>query len=134
MHGAIPPLPQYVFMAWCLVKHRDNFTFILTFRLIPRLLKLSFFVFSVGWRKLAKFRPNSIVHSSLLRGSTGDQKVASPRCFDWTDRICLVKSWKCTRRIEIVKIKIKIKIKVKVKLSLYLIMYHAMKTYWGVEV
>jgi hypothetical protein len=26
MSGAIPPLPQYVFMAWCLVKHRDNFT------------------------------------------------------------------------------------------------------------
>jgi hypothetical protein len=26
MHGAIPPLPQYIFMAWCLVKHRDNFT------------------------------------------------------------------------------------------------------------
>jgi hypothetical protein len=26
MRGAIPPLPQYVFMAWCLVKHRDNFT------------------------------------------------------------------------------------------------------------
>jgi hypothetical protein len=29
MRGAIPPLPQYVFMAWCLVKHRDNFTFYL---------------------------------------------------------------------------------------------------------
>jgi hypothetical protein len=27
MRGAIPPLPQYVFMEWCLVKHRDNFTF-----------------------------------------------------------------------------------------------------------
>jgi hypothetical protein len=27
MRGAIPPLPHYVFMAWCLVKHRDNFTF-----------------------------------------------------------------------------------------------------------
>jgi hypothetical protein len=27
MRGPIPPLPQYVFMAWCLVKHRDNFTF-----------------------------------------------------------------------------------------------------------
>jgi hypothetical protein len=26
MRRAIPPLPQYV-MAWCLVKHRDNFTF-----------------------------------------------------------------------------------------------------------
>jgi hypothetical protein len=27
MRGAIPPLPQLVFMAWCSVKHRDNFTF-----------------------------------------------------------------------------------------------------------
>jgi hypothetical protein len=27
MSGAILPLPQYAFMAWCLVKHRDNFTF-----------------------------------------------------------------------------------------------------------
>jgi len=30
MRGAIPPLPQY-FMAWCLVKHGDNFTFTFTF-------------------------------------------------------------------------------------------------------
>jgi hypothetical protein len=29
MRGALPPLPQYVFMTWCLVKHRDNFTFYL---------------------------------------------------------------------------------------------------------
>jgi hypothetical protein len=28
MRGAIPPFPQYVFMAWCLDKHRDDFTFI----------------------------------------------------------------------------------------------------------
>jgi hypothetical protein len=29
MSGAIPPLHQYAFMAWCLVKkkHRDNFIF-----------------------------------------------------------------------------------------------------------
>jgi hypothetical protein len=27
MRGAIQPLPQYAFMSWCLVKHRDNFTF-----------------------------------------------------------------------------------------------------------
>jgi hypothetical protein len=26
MRGAIPPLPQYVFMVWCLVEYRDNFT------------------------------------------------------------------------------------------------------------
>jgi hypothetical protein len=30
MRGATPP-PQYVFMAWCLVKHRDDFIFIFTF-------------------------------------------------------------------------------------------------------
>jgi len=29
MRGAIHPLPQYLVMAWCLVKHRDNFTFTL---------------------------------------------------------------------------------------------------------
>jgi hypothetical protein len=34
MRGAIPPLPQYVFMAWCLVKHRDNFTFLKSRRMI----------------------------------------------------------------------------------------------------
>jgi hypothetical protein len=28
MREAILPLPQHVFMAWCLVKHRDNFTFL----------------------------------------------------------------------------------------------------------
>jgi len=27
MRGATHPLHQYVFMAWCLVQYRDNFTF-----------------------------------------------------------------------------------------------------------
>jgi len=31
MRGAIPPLSKYVFMVWCLVKHRYNFTFHLHF-------------------------------------------------------------------------------------------------------
>jgi len=33
MSGAIPPFPQYTFMAWCSVKkkYRDNFTFTFTF-------------------------------------------------------------------------------------------------------
>jgi hypothetical protein len=26
MRRAVPPFPQYVFIAWCLVKHTDNFT------------------------------------------------------------------------------------------------------------
>jgi hypothetical protein len=31
MRGAIPPLPQYAFMAWCsVIKHRDNCTFSFT--------------------------------------------------------------------------------------------------------
>jgi hypothetical protein len=33
MSRAIPPLPQYAFMEWYLVKHRDNFTFTFTFTL-----------------------------------------------------------------------------------------------------
>jgi hypothetical protein len=32
--GAIHPLPQYVFMAWCVAKHRDNFTFTFTLTLV----------------------------------------------------------------------------------------------------
>jgi hypothetical protein len=29
MRGAIPPLPQYAFMAWCSIKkHRDNLNFL----------------------------------------------------------------------------------------------------------
>jgi len=29
MREAVPSLPQYFLMAWCLVKHRNNFTFFL---------------------------------------------------------------------------------------------------------
>jgi len=32
MRGPIPPLPQYTFMAWCLVKRRDDFTISFTRR------------------------------------------------------------------------------------------------------
>jgi hypothetical protein len=35
MRVAIPPLPQYVFMAWCLITLKDNFTF--TFARTPSL-------------------------------------------------------------------------------------------------
>jgi hypothetical protein len=37
MRGAIPPLLKYVFMAWCLVKHRDNFTFFTLYYTVWRL-------------------------------------------------------------------------------------------------
>jgi len=40
MYGAIPPLLQYTFMAWCLVKHRD-FTFTLPIFVCNELLEAS---------------------------------------------------------------------------------------------
>jgi hypothetical protein len=30
MRGTIPSFPQYAFLAWCLVKHGDNFAFTFT--------------------------------------------------------------------------------------------------------
>jgi hypothetical protein len=41
MRGAIPP-PQYVFMAWYLVKDRDNFTYTATFGLQYSIWTLSY--------------------------------------------------------------------------------------------
>jgi hypothetical protein len=29
MRGSVPSLPQYVFMGWCLINHKYNFTFTL---------------------------------------------------------------------------------------------------------
>jgi hypothetical protein len=46
MRGAIPPLPQYIFMAWCLVKQRDNFTF--TF-ILPTLIVVGDFYCGVSF-------------------------------------------------------------------------------------
>jgi hypothetical protein len=40
MRGAISPLPQYAFMAWCLVKHRDKFAFALTFTFLSECVTL----------------------------------------------------------------------------------------------
>jgi hypothetical protein len=37
-------IPQYIFMAWCLVKHRDNFTFTLLV-----LYELGFLCLFTGW-------------------------------------------------------------------------------------
>jgi hypothetical protein len=45
MRGAIPPPTQHVFMAWCLVKHRDNFTFTLT-KTTPLIEQASSYLFS----------------------------------------------------------------------------------------
>jgi hypothetical protein len=41
IRGAVPPLIQYVFMAWCLIKHRENFTVILPYLLLLSLSKIN---------------------------------------------------------------------------------------------
>jgi hypothetical protein len=43
MHGSLPPFPNYVFMAWCLLKPRDNLTLTVY---IQFLFYLCFFVSS----------------------------------------------------------------------------------------
>jgi hypothetical protein len=45
MHRVMPPLSLYVFMTWCLVKHRDNFTF--TFRVLAYFKVLSQHLFTL---------------------------------------------------------------------------------------
>jgi hypothetical protein len=56
-NGVIPSLPQYAFMAWCLVKHRDNFTLIIS------QLRLDLRVAS----SLPVFQPKFCMHLSLQR-------------------------------------------------------------------
>jgi hypothetical protein len=63
MRGAIPPLPQYAFMAWCLVKkHRDNFTFLrftvidITISEVFTVVKRKFMVFLVTPYYVVEYR------------------------------------------------------------------------------
>jgi hypothetical protein len=49
MCGAIPLLPQYVFMAWCLGKHRDNFTFYVFLCLFFNANGWGFHFYPVSW-------------------------------------------------------------------------------------
>jgi hypothetical protein len=56
MSGAIPPFPQYAFMAWCLVKHRD-FTF--------------YFTYATGWLTVVRFQAVAGMFSFSHRVQTG---------------------------------------------------------------
>jgi hypothetical protein len=67
MRGAIPPLNQYVFMAWCLVKHRDNFTFtlhcsrVVKFCLVISLQNTRCSFTTISFRKIRILRYHHIV-------------------------------------------------------------------------
>jgi hypothetical protein len=72
MRGDIPPLPQYVFMVWSFVKHRDNFA--LGYGLYDRGFE--------SWKGAANFplhhrvQTGSRVHpTSYLKGIGGSFRV-----------------------------------------------------------
>jgi hypothetical protein len=77
MSGAIPPLPQYAFMARCCVKHRDSFTFTFTFymhviicasnytilfRIWDRIVHCALFWFFINIKKIASYSSESCCH------------------------------------------------------------------------
>jgi hypothetical protein len=61
MRGAIPSLPQYVFMAWCLVKHRDSFTF--TKNKVGRKMNLTSYLHFIYMKNLFR-SPHSLLSKS----------------------------------------------------------------------
>jgi hypothetical protein len=63
MNGAIPPLSQYAFMAWCVVKHRDNFTSTLRYavtRAAYQMRSEEETVFSHDARRMLRFAETSV--------------------------------------------------------------------------
>jgi hypothetical protein len=67
MCGAIPPFPQYVFMAWCLVKHRDNFTFTIPLLMPLRIFKIFIrLTLKVMWLTLLSHYPIRVPVGALI--------------------------------------------------------------------
>jgi hypothetical protein len=75
MSGAIIPLPQYAFMAWCSVKHRDDFTF--TFYLLPPLNRINFQNSILNGAALLTPRYFGIIDA--IRGNTNGQNENQPK-------------------------------------------------------
>jgi hypothetical protein len=84
MHGPVSPLTQYIFMVWCLVKDRDNFTFTFT----GTTLHFTFSIYAsencevADWEVTILHRKNQHV----MKCYTG------PRT--WTDFLELPRQWK----------------------------------------
>jgi hypothetical protein len=65
MRGAIPPLAHYVFMAWCLVKHTDSFTFNFYYGLpIINSLFVNFLLFSPTCQMKQRHYTDITIHNS----------------------------------------------------------------------
>jgi hypothetical protein len=69
MRGTIPPLPQYVFMAWCLVKLRDNFTF---FPLLVKMAVLRLYALPINYGQVYRLTEGArkfSLHHRVQNGS-----------------------------------------------------------------
>jgi hypothetical protein len=64
MRGALPPLTQSDFMAWCSVKRRDNFTFTLLLMLTLVLFAIYPKVYTTSKNNLYAF--NDVVNSEIF--------------------------------------------------------------------
>jgi hypothetical protein len=69
MRGAIPPLPQEAFMAWCLVKHRDNFTFTYCIKKWPTAV----IIHKLNVYQVVKVK----LHAFLISSAEGDDLLGS---------------------------------------------------------
>jgi hypothetical protein len=70
MRGVIPPFPQYVFVAWCLVKHRDNFTFTMGYGLDDQGSRVRFPVGTGNFSLHHRVQNGSVAYpASYLRGT-----------------------------------------------------------------
>jgi hypothetical protein len=96
MRGAISPLPQYAFMAWCLVKHRDNFT-------LP--LPLHLHIRSVGRRlrcllqsECVLFRASKLEEVCYVTQQTDIRLLRQYEVWLWYFRIGFISKHTCTLR------------------------------------
>jgi hypothetical protein len=77
MRGGIPPLLQYVFMAWRLVKHRDNFTFTFYYNVSVSFTLIRFKAVFVNWTCLSQEEEEEDYHKWMLVYRSHKKRVLS---------------------------------------------------------
>jgi len=66
MHGAVPPLSQYAFAAWCSVKTRTTLLFIFTLDVIASFIKISRIAVEINTEEGQKEHSKSYTPKHLL--------------------------------------------------------------------
>jgi hypothetical protein len=119
MRGAVPPLLQYVFVAWCLIKHRDNFTFTFTVlntyqspaeSTVLLVSEVSVYCYSVGCFHFIKMKNNLYLEATIsslwLLGSVSLVRISSlPR---EKSILCFILRIFCAKSKVIIQLKINV--------------------------